>query len=339
MKTGVSMKLVYRYPRFRAGSYTRCMKTLQNAFEFESSDVARFRLKVLKHYQRHGWRSACDAYEVGKSTLYEWKQKLERSGGRLTSLVPRSTRPHEIRKMEVDDRLVEYLKALRQEYGNIGKERLKPLLDAYAESVGAKSYSSGKIGKILKRYRLTFPRDKSKRKRKKRHRVKRAPKEHSPGYVELDSIIVYVNCKRINVICAIDVYTKLAYARRVSSLSSLSAREVLQGFEARTGYKIHTVQTDNGSEFLASFDGYCQTNEITHVFTYPRRPKINGVVERFNRTIQEEFIERCDSFWYDLPAADRKMEKYLRWYNDRRPHTSLGLKSPLAFYQSIPECI
>lgn len=333
------MRLVYRYPKFKAGSYTRCMKTLQNAFAFDSSDVAKFRLKVIEHYREHGWRSACDAYEIGRSTLYEWKKRLEESGGRLTALIPKSTRPHRTRRMEVDERLVGYIKELRQTYGNMGKERLKPLLDAYAESLGVKSYSSGKIGKIIKRYHLTFPGNKRKRKRKKRKRVKRSPKEKRPGYVELDSIIVYVNSKRINVICAIDVYTKLAYAKRVGSLSSLSALEVLQAYEERRGYHVHTVQTDNGSEFLASFDAYCQEKKIEHLFTYPRSPKINGVVERFNRTIQEEFIERCDSFWYDLSEADRKMEKYLSWYNDNRPHTSLGLLSPLNFYQSIPECM
>ena len=333
MKTGVRMRLVYRYPKFKAGSYTRCMKTLQNAFEFDSSDVAKFRLKVLRHYQAHGWRSACDAYEVGKSTLYEWKQLLEKGKGRLTSLVPKSTRPHKTRQMETDERLVEYIRALRKTYGNIGKEKIKPLLDTYAESLGITSYGTSKIGKILKRYRFNFAGNKSKRKRKyKRKRVKRSPKEKKPGYLELDSIIVYINSKRVNVICAIDVYTKEAYTKRMSSLSSISALEVLQGFEAQVDYPIHTVQTDNGSEFLAAFDKYCQEKKIEHLFTYPKSPKINGIVERFNRTIQEEFIERCDAFWYDLIEADRRMEKYLVWYNEKRPHYSLGLKSPKDFY-------
>ena len=56
------------------------------------------------------------------------------------------------------------------------------------------------------------------------------------------------------------------------------------------GRPIKTIQTDNGSEFAKNFHNFCLKENITHYFTYPRSPKMNAHIERFNRTLQEEFI-------------------------------------------------
>jgi len=97
---------------------------------------------------------------------------------------------------------------------------------------------------------------------------------------------------------------------------------------------IHTVQTDNGSEFLKTFHQYLDDQDIKHVFIYPNSPKLNGVVERFNRTIQEEFINRSDEIYYDEIKFNHKLNKYLNWYNTKRPHSSLGYQSPMQFMQA-----
>ena len=64
--------------------------------------------------------------------------------------------------------------------------------------------------------------------------------------------------------------------------------------------------------------------------TYPRTPKMNAHIERFNRTIQEEFV----NFHTDLPLTDSvafndKLFDYLTWYNLDRPHHALRLQSPM----------
>jgi len=83
------------------------------------------------------------------------------------------------------------------------------------------------------------------------------------------------------------------------------------------------------------FEEYCQEQSIPHLFTYPRSPKINGVVERFNRTIQEEFIERSDSLYMGRQSITTHLQKYLNWYNQTRPHQSLGYKSPSQYIQLL----
>lgn len=105
-------------------------------------------------------------------------------------------------------------------------------------------------------------------------------------------------------------------------------------FRQKNPTPIHTIQTDNGGEFMARFHEYVESEDLKHVFTYPHSPKINGVVERFNRTIQEEFINRNDEIYYDLEAFQIKLDQYLDWYNYRRPHASLNHVSPMTFILS-----
>ena len=135
----------------------------------------------------------------------------------------------------------------------------------------------------------------------------------------------------------IDIFTKLALVKRVNTLSSINAMKVFQEFQTKCPYPIRKVQTDNGSEFLARFHEYLEKQKIPHIFIYPKSPKINGVVERFNRTIQEEFINRNDEIYYDLTAFEVKLTNYLNWYNFKRPHYALKYMSPVQFInQKIP---
>ena len=54
---------------------------------------------------------------------------------------------------------------------------------------------------------------------------------------------------------------------------------------------IHVVQTDNGAEFEGEFDAYLSNQQIPHQWSYPRCPRINGCIERYQRTLSEEFIQ------------------------------------------------
>jgi hypothetical protein len=321
---------------FRRGDYVTLMKLISPKL----SDPAEFRLHVLDHYYKHGYKSTCDAFELPKSTLYDWKKIFEASGKKPFSLVPRSTRPHHTRKMTTDYRLVEFIKAMRSEYGNVGKDIIKPFLDEYAKDIGIQSIGKTTIAKIIKRKGYTFEkRVKYRRKtRYSRLRTRKSPKVKTPGFVQMDSIVLYADCQKHLFMSVIDIYTKYALVVKVSTLSSINAKRVFIKFQKESPTGIHTVQTDNGSEFLAHFHKYLEEEGIKHIFIYPRLCKINGVVERFNRTIQEECIKRSDELYYDTDAFEKKLTKYLYWYNYKRPHYALGYMSPIQFINSsIPK--
>lgn len=151
----------------------------------------------------------------------------------------------------------------------------------------------------------------------------------------MDCVIVFLLGERHTFITAIDVVTKYAACRYTKTATASRARDLLMALHQIYGDKLRAIQTDNGSEFLGLFDQYCQAHAISHFFTYPRSPRINGGVERFNRTIQEEFIDRTDSLYLGTDVINRHLEKYVDWYNDVRPHQSLGNVPPSQYQQTL----
>ena len=331
----------YLLPKFSRKSYRRLMKSMQNSFATEISDVAAFRIHVVTHYYHYGLKPTLDAFKIKKSTFYDWKWAYERNGRRVIALVPKKTRPIHTRKMQTDWRIIDLIKQMRLEHGNMGKNMLKPFVDAYAKKLDIKSIGETTIQKIIKRRHFTFEKRVYPQKQHNKFqklRVRKSPRVTRPGFIQMDSIIVYVNYEKHLFMCVIDIFTKFAHVVCVESLSSATARRVFMEFQEINPTKIHTVQTDNGSEFLKSFHNYLEEQEIKHQFIYPNMPKINSFIERFNRTIQEEFILRNDEIYYDQVAFNRKLTKYLFWYNYQRPHSSLNYVAPMTFIETeIPK--
>ena len=331
----------YLLPKLSNFKYRVIMKTLENSLAFDISDVAGFRHHVICHYYKYGLKPTLEAFNIRKSTFYDWKNAYELNKKRVIFLVPKSTKPQHVRRMQTDWRLVEFIKQMRRDYGNVGKNIIKPFLDVYAQEFGINSVSLTTIGKIIKRRHFTFEeRIHIKRKNSfKKLRTRKSPKVYSPGFIQMDSIVVYVNKERHLFMSVIDIYTKFALVKSVSAISSLNSRSVFMEFLTISPTPVHTIQTDNGSEFLASFHQYLEEKNLTHKFIYPNMPRINGVVERFNRTVQEECICRNDEIYYDIGAFEEKLVQYLHWYNFQRPHSSLGYLSPMTFIQTkIPKC-
>lgn len=327
----------YLRPKYSQKSYHMLMKMLQDSMSLEVSDVAQFRYHCLTHYYKYGLKPTLEAFKLKKSTLHDWKRIYETSGRRVSSLVPHQTRPLHVRRMETDIRLVEFLREMRREHGNIGKSMLKPFVDAYAKELGIASLAESTIGKVIRRRCLTFEQKvypKKQANRFKKLRVRKSPKVVSPGFIQMDSIVVYINYEKHLFMSVIDIYTKFAHVVYVENLRSVTAKRVLKEFQILSPTPIHTVQTDNGSEFLKSFHEYLEEQGIKHQFIYPRMPKINSFIERFNRTIQEEFILRSDEIYYDQEVFAQKLTKYLYWYNYQRPHASLKYVSPMTFIQT-----
>ena len=331
----------YLRPKYSKKSYHILMKMIQDGLALEISDVAHFRIHVINHYYKYGLRSTLDAFKVKKSTFYDWRKTYETNGRRIINLVPHKTRPLHVRKMETDWRIITFIKEMRKEHGNIGKSMLKPFVDAYARKLGIKTLAESTIGKVIKRRHLTFEKKVYPQKQKnkfKKLRIRKSPKVTMPGFIQMDSIVVYINYEKHLFMSIIDIYTKFAHVVCVDNLSSSTAKRVFQEFEELSPTKAHIVQTDNGSEFLKSFHEYLEEQNIKHQFIYPGMPKINAFIERFNRTIQEEFILRNDEIYYDQEAFAKKLTDYLYWYNYKRPHASLKYVSPMIFIQTqIPK--
>jgi transposase InsO family protein len=130
---------------------------------------------------------------------------------------------------------------------------------------------------------------------------------------------------------AIDDATRLAYVEvlpdeRRSSTTGFLVR-ALRWFRAR-GIRVERVMTDNGSGYVARLFGKALTMlAIRHIRTRPYTPKTNGKAERFIQTLLREWAYAIPFRSSETRAAD--LQRWVAWYNQQRPHASLGKRSPL----------
>jgi transposase InsO family protein len=126
---------------------------------------------------------------------------------------------------------------------------------------------------------------------------------------------------------AVDDHSRLAYVEvhpdeQGSTTAAFLGRAT--GFFAARGVRIDAVMTDNAWTYTHSRDVQEVLSDAgaRHVLIPPRRPQVNGKVERFNRTLLEEwaYVRLYTSNQARLAALSR----WVRFYNERRPHTALG---------------
>lgn len=320
----------------RIRGYNSWMKKVISVNAFSDSETAKYRLKVVSYYQQFGMKAALAAFPAKRSTILLWQQTLKGSMGKLQSLIPKSSRPKKCRGMETNPLVLAEICRLRQKHYRLGKEKIRPILRKYCERLELDLPAESTIGKIITRNHLFFSRasygfhDPARKRPDKirRARVLHAPKPSEGGYIELDTVETRIAGVKRYTVTAIDVKLKVAYAETFKGKHSRNALTVLRVLQSILPIRLHTVQTDNGSEFSAEFDNYCQAQGLIHLFTYPHSPKINGVVERFNRTIQEDCLEVYYDELDDPARINLRISEYLTFYHNERVHKSLGNRTP-----------
>ncbi len=95
-------------------------------------------------------------------------------------------------------------------------------------------------------------------------------------------------------------------------------------------FPVRAIQVDGGSEFMADFELACQRAGLRLFVLPPRSPKLNGHVERANRTHAEEFWE-CYDGDLELPTTRTALRAWEDVYNTVRPHQALGYLTPAQF--------
>lgn len=331
--------------------YNTFMSTYKSITRFSASSQAQFRLKLIKFFNQFDLKTTFEAFGVSKATVYRWKKKLKESGGKLESLVPASTAPKTKRKMMVEPLVVKYIANLRRKHPNLGKRKIKVLLDEYCLENDLTTIAESTIGKVIKRFNLNFGYSSGKAyhnpssawaqkkvKRRKRTRVRYSPKVDHFGYLEVDTIVKFIQGLKLYVYNALDIRLKFQFSLAYPKAKAQNTTDFFQKLEKvyplKGGIKI--VQTDNGSEYQGVFEQYLKNKGIKQFFIYPRCPKINAYVERANRTLQEEFLNwHQDLALTSLNLLNQKLATYLIWYNTERPHESLNDQSPINYLLKV----
>ena len=133
--------------------------------------------------------------------------------------------------------------------------------------------------------------------------------------------------RRLRALTVVDAYTREALTIEVDH--GIKGEQVVDAVTriAMRRSAPRTIRVDNGPEFVSkALDRWAYANAVTLDFSRPGKPTDNAFVESFNGRLRDECL---NTHWFlSLADARAKIEAWRRDYNESRPHTSLGWKTP-----------
>ena len=319
----------------RRGKPPRSQRLAQVGVEL--SRAARLRLAWMDFYRStQNVAFLCRHFGISRQTFYRWQRRYDPLD--LRSLEARSHCPRRRRQPSWSSTLEEKVLLLRLQFPRWGKDKLAVRLRQQQHPV-----STSMVGRILTHLKrqgrlVEPPRSRvpgSRRALRPRPYAVRKPKQYAvsqPGdLVQVDTLDVRpipgVVFKQFT---ARDVVSRWDVIQAHSRATAQSATQFLDTLQHRMPFPIRALQVDGGSEFAAEFEQACQQRGL-HLFVLPpRSPKLNGAVERANRTHTEEFyqVTACS---LEMKKLNRELRQWEKIYNTVRPHQSLGYLTPQQF--------
>lgn len=302
------------------------------------SDKAQLKLEWIIFYHTKGENNATDTakhFGITRKTIHKWLTRFRETN--LSTLEEESRSPDNTRQREINFIQRSRIRKLRIRHIRWGKMKLKRrYFKIYHEHI-----SSWKIQKVIEDEKLYFNQAEHQRKQKRRKQAQKHPKmritefqkKNIPNHLwHIDTIVFTLTEGGYRyLITAIDEITKLAFARLYRSHSSKQAADFLKRLTYLTEGGIMNLHHDNGSEFEKDFKKACQALSLPQWYSRPHAPKDNPVLERFNRTIQEEFVEMIDIGLEDVEEFNKRLLDWLIEYNNVRPHETLDYLTPLEY--------
>ena len=137
----------------------------------------------------------------------------------------------------------------------------------------------------------------------------------------------------LKILTLTDEFTRQSLALRVAeSFTSMEVKAVLQEVIAQRGAP-GFIRSDNGSEFIARDLGiWLAVQDIGTRFIEPGKPWQNGFAESFHSRLRAECLNQ--EVFYSAKHAQVLLEDWRNFYNARRPHSSLGYRTPDEFAQA-----
>ena len=130
---------------------------------------------------------------------------------------------------------------------------------------------------------------------------------------------------------AVDDRSRLAYAELLPSAKTADCTRFLAralAWYTEQGIRVERVLTDNAKAYRShAWRDRCASLGVERRYTRPYRPRTNGKAEALIKTLLREWAHR-----FAYPSSRhraRALPGYLRWYNNRRPHSALGARPPI----------
>jgi transposase InsO family protein len=306
--------------------------------EIELSAPEQERLRVLTLWREtRDLGVVCRTFGISRATLYRWARQFDPHDP--TSVRARSRRPRRVRQPTWTSAQLAAVRGLREQYPRWGKAKLAVLLQGTGHQLSASS-----VGRMLTQLkaqgRLIEPQRQAisaRKRRPPRPYAVRKPVDYRPAapgdLVQVDTLDVRpvpgVGLKQFT---ARDVISRWDVVEVHERATARLATQFLDTLQARFPFPVRAIQVDGGSEFFADFETACQQRQIRLFALPPRSPKLNGAVERAQRTHTEEFYEVTPCAW-TVAALNPELRRWEHTYNTIRPHQALAYRTPLQFLQ------
>lgn len=304
------------------------------------TEEMRFREKVVKFAKKSKNNAeAARRYHTSRQQVRRWVIKYD---GTTKSLANKSTRP----KSHPNAHTKEELELIKNIYKKHKFEGLAQVYRKLLDKGYTRTYESmqrqiiNKFSCETKKKPVKYPKS----------RFKPLKGEYPGQFVEIDVKYVPIECigfksnySRYYQITAIDLYTRKRVLQIVNEHSTWTTSQFLRTLEAKMGFKINLVQTDNGREFCNDPDSpkslfektLCEL-EIEYKRTRPYSPWQNGIVERSHRIDGEMFYSKRRF------KSEEEMLKSIKRYNTRYNNIArkiLNFKTPNEMYKEYIEKI
>jgi transposase InsO family protein len=264
-----------------------------------------------KVYQGWSTRKTARHFGVSQSAVVKWCKKATVRG--YNEIPTQSSRPHhhphQIPK-SVERRIVEI---------RLKTRRTSEVVHQHLLNEGV-SVSLNTVRRVIDRHGLMKKR--SLHKRWHPH-VDRPQVAHQGDLVQVDTIHTMLSeKKRMYTFALVDVYSRWAYAKSYERMSGKTSIKFLKEAQRHAPFRFSMLQSDHGPEFSQWFVFHVRKS---HRYTRIGKPNDNAHIERFNRTLQEECLDKEPR---DVKSFNCALKKYLQYYNHERLHMGIQLKTP-----------
>jgi transposase InsO family protein len=294
--------------------------------KIEQQRQAAWRIKLIRHASEttKNVSKTCRHFGISRKTFYKWVARYESLGE--AGLCERPRRPHRSPNATPKE-VVSKVLYLRQNY-HFGPARIA----AYLQRYHAIRVAHSTVHRILQRHNLgKLP--SSQKYQRQTHRWKRYEKQQPGHRLQVDVKFlerIPGSQRKLYQFTAIDDCTRIRVLKVYDGCNQRNAIQFIDEVIRRLPFRIHVVQTDNGSEFQSKFHWHLQDLDVRHAYIKPRTPRLNGKVERSHRIDDEEFYQLLDKGGVsdDIHLFNKKLREWEDYYNYQRPHGGLDGHTP-----------
>jgi len=265
-----------------------------------------------------GWstRKVARHFGFSQSVIVKWVKKAKVMG--YTPIPTKSSRPHHHPK-QLKKEVVEKIVSLRMKTRRTSEVVHQHLLN---EGVGV---SLNSVRRTIDHAGLMKKRSKWKR---YHPHVDRPYPLKAGDLVQIDTIHRMIDeKKRLYVFVLIDVYSRWIYAKAYEKMNGRKTIRFVNEAQRHAVFSFQMLQSDHGPEFSKWFTSRIQKR---HRYTRIGKPNDNAHIERVNRTIQEECLDKHPN---DVRKINCALKKYLQYYNYERLHLGISLRAPMQLIQ------